>query len=195
MDAAFAAEDGVAPTTLPDEPLVDGMFHRNEWDMIRAVTTPDAPPPDPSDAVADDPRAAALGKALFFDAGLSPTGVSCASCHDPTKDLSDGRAQSAASGHGDRKTPRIALAAFARSQFWDGRAGALWAQALGPIENASEIGSSRVVVARRIATAWRAALRRRVSRARVARCERAARARKAGRRRVRRAGRRTRTTR
>ena len=38
-------------------------------------------PPDPSNAVADDPAAAALGEALFFDTRLSGDGtVSCATC-------------------------------------------------------------------------------------------------------------------
>ena len=42
-------------------------------------------PPDPSNAVADNPRAAALGHKLFFDARLSKNGaVSCASCHLPS---------------------------------------------------------------------------------------------------------------
>ena len=36
-------------------------------------------PPDPSNAVADDPRAVALGQRLFFERGLSGTGqVACA---------------------------------------------------------------------------------------------------------------------
>jgi cytochrome c peroxidase len=154
IDAAFAAMDGVAPSPPPDETLADGLFHRNEWDMIRAIHTPGAPPPDPTDAVADDPRAAALGEALFFDAGLSPSGaVSCASCHDPSKGYSDGLPQAHGVGRGDRRTPRIALAAFSRFQFWDGRADSLWSQALGPIENAAEMGSSRVFVARRVASA------------------------------------------
>ncbi len=43
-------------------------------------------PPDPSNAVADDPRAATLGHKLFFDNRFSANGaVSCASCHLPSK--------------------------------------------------------------------------------------------------------------
>ena len=38
--------------------------------------------PDPSNAVADDPRATTLGHKLFFDSRFSANGaVSCASCH------------------------------------------------------------------------------------------------------------------
>src|SRR5690349_999004 len=46
--------------------------------------------PDPSNRVADDPRAAALGKALFFDARFSANGaVSCSSCHMPDRLFQD----------------------------------------------------------------------------------------------------------
>jgi cytochrome c peroxidase len=101
--------------------------------------------------MADAPAAAVLGKALFFDASLSPSGtVSCATCHDPNKALSDGLPQAKGVGPGDRRTPRIALAAFSRHQFWDGRADTLWAQALGPLENDRELASSRLFVARRV---------------------------------------------
>ena len=163
IEAAVAELDG-APAEKPAaaplaEPLVDGIFHRNEWDMIRDVVTPAAPPPDPTNAVADSAAAAALGKALFFDAGLSAAGtVSCATCHDPAQQLSDGRPTAMGVAPGSRKTPRIALAAFSRWQFWDGRADGLWSQALGPIENAKEMGSSRVAVVRRLATEHRVAL-------------------------------------
>ena len=41
-------------------------------------------PPDPTNAVADDPRAAGLGHQLFFDKRFSANGeVSCSSCHLP----------------------------------------------------------------------------------------------------------------
>jgi cytochrome c peroxidase len=46
----------------------------------------------------------------------------------------------------DRNAPALALAAHSRWQFWDGRADRLWVQALGPIENANEFGSSRMFV-------------------------------------------------
>src|SRR5919202_3185480 len=48
-------------------------------------------PADPSNAVADDPRAAALGQALFFDTRISANGkVSCATCHKPEREVTDG---------------------------------------------------------------------------------------------------------
>ena len=159
LATTLAELDGATPPAPISEPLVDGIFHRNEWDMIRDVVTPAAPPADPTNAVADSVVAAALGKALFFDTGLSTEAtVSCATCHDPGKELSDGRPTAMGVAPGNRKTPRIALAAFSRWQFWDGRADSLWSQALGPIENAKEIGGSRVAVVRRLATRHASAL-------------------------------------
>ncbi len=143
-----------------DEPLVDGIFREDEWEMIRAMgEVPGAPPSDPTNAHADDPLAAALGRTLFFDAGLSRSGtVSCATCHDPARGLSDGRPVAVGEGVGRRRTPSIALAAHARAQDWDGRADTLWAQALGPLENPAEMGASRALVARRLLTTHRAQL-------------------------------------
>lgn len=149
----LARLEGAPVPERPAETLVDGVFHRNEWDLVRDVTLPGAPPADPTNAVADEPAAAALGKALFEDAGLSPSGaVACATCHDPKTQLSDARPIAVGVAEGTRRTPRIALAAFSRWQGWDGKADTLWAQALGPLESEVEMASSRVFVARRIAT-------------------------------------------
>jgi cytochrome c peroxidase len=156
VDTALATIDGrPAPPPPAAEVLVDGVFHRNEWEMLHDVTTPGAPPADPTNAAADSTAAAALGRSLFFDQGLSPSGrVACATCHDPQKQLSDGLPQSKGLALGTRRTPRIALAAFSRWQFWDGRADSQWAQALGPLENEDEMGSSRVYVVQRVAASF-----------------------------------------
>jgi cytochrome c peroxidase len=48
-------------------------------------------PPDPSNAVADDPRTAKLGQRIFFDTRFSANGaVSCATCHQPHRMFTDG---------------------------------------------------------------------------------------------------------
>lgn len=147
-----------APTPpLESEPLVDGFFRRNEWDMLREVRVPGTPPPEPTNRFSDNPRAAQLGKALFSSPALSPTGtIACSTCHDPNKHWSDDQALASGLGAGVRRTPPIALAAHSRWQFWDGRADTLWAQALGPLENPAEHGSSRLYVARRIAELFHA---------------------------------------
>lgn len=144
-----------APRPTPvSPPLVDGHFTENEMDLIRGMSLSKlgAPPPDPTNEYGDAPAAVAFGKVLFNDALLSPSGnVSCATCHDPAKDLTDGVPQAVGVAPGNRNSPAIALSAHSRWQFWDGRADTLWMQALGPFEDALEFGGSRLFVAQQIA--------------------------------------------
>ena len=107
------------------------------------------PPPDrPSNRVAEDPRAAEFGHALFFDPGLSRTGqISCATCHDPALHFTDGLPRSKGIATGSRNAPTIVGSAFAPWQFWDGRRDSLWSQALAPLEAAGEMGTTRLAVA------------------------------------------------
>lgn len=101
-------------------------------------------PPDPSNRVADDPRAAALGQRLFFDQRLSANGrVSCASCHLPDKLFQDGTSLGQGVGTTDRRTMSIIGAARSPWQFWDGRKDSQWSQALGPLESPVEHGGDR----------------------------------------------------
>jgi cytochrome c peroxidase len=104
-----------------------------------------APPPaDSSNGVADDPRAAELGRALFFDTRFSSNGeVACANCHLPDRQFQDDRALAKGVGWTDRRTMPIAGMAHAPFLFWDGRKDSLWAQALGPLESAVEHGGDR----------------------------------------------------
>jgi cytochrome c peroxidase len=106
-------------------------------------------PPDPSNRVADDERAARLGQRLFFDPSLSANGaVSCATCHRPELHFCDGRPTSVGLGPGGRNAPSVVGAAYGPWQFWDGRRDSLWSQALAPIEVAAEMGNDRLQVVR-----------------------------------------------
>jgi len=108
-----------------------------------------APEADPSNRVEAMPQAAALGKQLFFDARLSANGkVSCASCHDPRQQFQDGRPTGHGVGTGIRRTMPVAGAAHSPFLFWDGRKDSLWAQAIGPLEDAAEHGGNRLSYAR-----------------------------------------------
>jgi len=108
-----------------------------------------APEADPSNRVEAMPQAAALGKQLFFDARLSANGkVSCASCHDPRQQFQDGRPTGHGVGTGIRRTMPVAGAAYSPFLFWDGRKDSLWAQAIGPLEDAAEHGGNRLSYAR-----------------------------------------------
>lgn len=89
------------------------------------------------------PDCADLGRRLFNDRTLSADGeISCASCHSSEKAFADG--QSVATGRGGRRgvrnAPSLLNVAWQNSFFWDGRAGTLETQALGPILNPIEHG-------------------------------------------------------
>lgn len=84
-----------------------------------------------------------LGKQLYFDPRLSKDNtISCASCHDPDKGWSNDAPVATGIGgqKGGRNSPTILNAAYHRFQFWDGRAGSLEEQALGPMQNPIEMG-------------------------------------------------------
>ena len=86
-----------------------------------------------------------LGERLFFDAGLSADRrLSCASCHDPARAFTSGtRIAAGVFGRtGARNVPTILNRAYGQSFFWDGRAATLEEQALGPIQNRTEMGLS-----------------------------------------------------
>jgi cytochrome c peroxidase len=116
---------------------------------------------DPTNRVADDPRAVALGHALFFDTRLSANGkVSCATCHQPDREMQDGTPLAQGVGTTDRRTMPIAGTAYSPFLFWDGRKDSQWAQALGPLESAVEHGGTRAQYAHLVAENHRAAYER-----------------------------------
>lgn len=101
-------------------------------------------PIDPSNAVELLPAAVELGRRLFGDARFSRNGeVSCASCHDPRKQFQDGVPVGRGVGTGSRRSMPIVGAGHSPWLFWDGRKDSLWAQALGPLEDAVEHASNR----------------------------------------------------
>lgn len=88
-----------------------------------------------------------LGRWLFYDKRLSAdNSVACATCHRPEHAFSEPTAVSTGIGgqKGRRKAPSIINQADALLPhfFWDGRAGSLEDQALGPIGNPIEMGMS-----------------------------------------------------
>ena len=97
---------------------------------------------------ADNPPTAAkveLGKKLYFDTRISTDGtIACVSCHDPRSGFADPRGKPTSAGVGGalgtRNAPTSLNAAFLASQFWDGRAATLEAQAVLPLVNPIEHG-------------------------------------------------------
>ena len=156
---------GVIGTTLVSVAAAHGVqrpgsrWTAAERSTLRSLSLTSLAPlaPDPSNRVADDRRAAALGRALFFDTRLSGNGqVSCATCHVPEKDLQDGTPLAHGVGTTARRTMPIAGTAHNAWFFWDGRTDSQWAQALGPLESAVEHGGTRAQYAHVIAKYYRA---------------------------------------
>ncbi|MDB6148086.1 MAG: cytochrome peroxidase [Spartobacteria bacterium] len=88
-----------------------------------------------------------LGKKLFFDGRLSADGtVACATCHDPARAFTDGRPVSIGikGRAGQRNAPTVLNALYNKTQFWDGRATNLEAQAALPIVNPVEMGQPKL---------------------------------------------------
>jgi cytochrome c peroxidase len=84
----------------------------------------------------------ALGKTLYFDTRLSGATVqSCASCHNPAYSWGDGQPKGVGAGMKQlgRRSPTIINAGYGRIFMWDGRAGSLEEQALGPIKTDVEM--------------------------------------------------------
>lgn len=108
-------------------------------------------PPAPDNAVADVPLAAAMGQRLFFDTRASGNGaVSCATCHQPARRFTDGLPTARAIGRSRRNTPSLIGAAYSPWLYWDGRKDSLWSQALAPLEDPAEHGTTRTALARLI---------------------------------------------
>jgi cytochrome c peroxidase len=113
---------------------------------LRSLWIGSLPPllPDPSNAVADNPAAAALGQRMFFDPRFSANGeIACVSCHLPEKAFTDGLGRAQGMGTTRRGAPTLIGAAYNAWFFWDGRSDSQWSQALGPLENELEHGGSR----------------------------------------------------
>lgn len=86
-----------------------------------------------------------LGRQLYFDERLSSDNtISCASCHDPSQAF--GAETQFGIGvrgqEGGRNSPVAYNRILSKEQFWDGRAGSLEDQAIGPIANPIEMGDT-----------------------------------------------------
>lgn len=141
--------------------LLAGLAHGARADSGLLDFTPDEqariqqhgpwpPPPatDPGNRWSGQAQAVALGQRLFFDRRLSPDGrVACASCHQPGRAFTDGRARSQGRVALDRNAPSVWNAVHERWQGWDGAADSLWSQAIRPLVDPREMASRPARVA------------------------------------------------
>lgn len=150
-------------TVLALTAIAYGMWPRSPWTAEEIETlrglwmgSLEPLPSDPSNAYAEDPRAAAFGQRLFFDTHFSANGqVACATCHNPQLNFQDGTPLAHGVGTTNRRTMTIIGTAYSPWLFWDGRKDSQWAQALGPMENPVEHGGNRTLYAHLIAESYR----------------------------------------
>lgn len=103
---------------------------------------------DPSNRVSGKAEAVVLGERLFFSPRLSGTGaVLCASCHEPWRGFSDGRARALGIEPADRNTQSIVNVRLHRWFGWSGANDNLWAQSIRPLLEQREMQSSAARVA------------------------------------------------
>lgn len=113
---------------------------------------PPASTRDPSNRVSGDAAAIVLGRLLFFDAPLSRNGyVACATCHQPDRAFTDGRARAQALAPVDRNTQPLFNLRLMRWFGWGGASDSLWMASLRSLLDAREMAATPAQVVARLA--------------------------------------------
>lgn len=169
-DATGDSSSGTSGEPPSSEPTAE------QWERLLALRYDEGPvPADVTNAWADDPAAAALGQALFFDPRFSGPlldgdndgsegtlgadgethRVACASCHVPEDGFVDTRSPhqqiSLAAGWVLRRTPTLLDVGFATLLGWGGRRDTMHGLLFGVVENTRELNSSRLYFAQQLA--------------------------------------------
>lgn len=109
------------------------------------------PPPaarDASNRVSGRAEAVALGEVLFHSTRLSNVGgLRCASCHEPWRHFTDGRARALGAEAGARNTPSLLNVRLQHWFGWDGANDSLWSQSIRPMLDVREMRSDAAHVA------------------------------------------------
>jgi len=160
----------------PDANDPDPVLTADERAALSALSPGSLPPPpaDPTNRMADNPSAAALGQRLFYDRSFAghparrrqrrepshigtpgqTQRVACADCHLPAGAFSDTRSFqrqiSLGTGWGRRRAPSLLDVGQTKLIMWDGRRDALYNQVFGPLESVVEMNSSRLFMAEKI---------------------------------------------
>ncbi len=140
-----------APPVDPDA------LSKQELAQLATMSPLPAVPKDPTNAVADDPRAAALGQMLFFDADLGGTpGISCSSCHAGPAMDDAGKHVSQGAKLGTRNSPPVINSVFYTRQNWGGKFETQWALVMGALEKPEVMAAKRADVVEMIKKTYRA---------------------------------------
>ena len=164
--ALMAASSLAGCEEEPGGESVDG-FSEAEWAKIHELSPLPDPEDDPTNAYADDDKAAALGQKLFFDkrfsgpivagadsdnGGLGAVGesgkVACVDCHLVDEWMSDTRSNPNNCSIGvdwtGRNSPTMVNVAFYEWFAWDGRGDSLWSKSMIPPESPKTVGGTRL---------------------------------------------------
>jgi len=137
---------GLAVSSCGIMPKAPDAWSSGELKVLSTLWLNNLPPlaADPSNRYADDARALALGRRLFFDRRLSSNQrVACANCHQPERYFTDNLPVSRGISEVKRNAPSLLGAAYSPWFYWDGRRDSQWAQALVPLETPAEHGFDR----------------------------------------------------
>ena len=177
-DAGADAVAVDAATSDAPSPHPKDDFTEAELAIIAGLGPLPAVPPDPTNKVANDPKAAVLGQMLFFDTstsgaiatgddgtngGLGAQGekgkVSCASCHGGPA-LVDVRSKpgnvSLGTDHGTRNALAVVNSAYYLWTNWGGRFDSQWSLPLAVAENPRIMASTRLEIAHMIFAKYKA---------------------------------------
>lgn len=167
---------GLSLAACSDEELVDDIFTPPEWQYIQKFSPLPPVPPSPTNLVADDDRAAALGQMLFFEKRYSgmitlddpssegPVGergkFSCASCHDSTKWFIDTRSRPNKCSVGAaqltrRNSPSMVNIAYYEWGGWAGAQDQFWKQGANSPET-KDLNGDRLRIAHMLYDHYRA---------------------------------------
>ena len=142
---ALALVAGLGLALPPDLPPV------GPDELASIVSLGPWPPPaarDASNRVSARAEAAALGEVLFHSTRLSTVGgLRCASCHEPWRHFTDGRARALGAEAGARNTPSLLNVRLQHWFGWDGANDSLWSQSIRPMLDVHEMRSDAAHVA------------------------------------------------
>ena len=110
---------------------------------------PPAQARDPSNRLSGRAEAIALGEALFHSTRLSTVGgLRCATCHEPWRRFTDGRALALGAETGGRHTPSLLNVRLQHWFGWDGANDSLWSQSIRPMLDAREMRADAARIAK-----------------------------------------------
>jgi len=106
---------------------------------------------DASNRMSGRAEAVALGEALFHSTRLSTVGgLRCATCHEPWRRFTDGRALALGAETGGRHTPSLLNVRLQHWFGWDGANDSLWSQSIRPMLDPREMRSDPARIAKAV---------------------------------------------